>query len=136
MRVLPILAAALLLLVPGVTASAEEALTYTPPVYPEPPAVGPLLLRLVLATAAILGLCVGMMWLARRGLLGTAPRAAGKHLRLLETMALGGGSFLYLLQAGEKQYVAGVNRGSLHSLVPLAEPFDQALATFADDLAA
>jgi flagellar biogenesis protein FliO len=136
MRAWPILTMAWLLLLPAVAVSAEEGLTYTPPVCPEPPAVAPLLLRLGLATVAVLGLCVGMMWLARRGLLAAAPSAAGQRLRLLETMSLSGGSFLYLFEVGGKQYVAGVNRGCLQVLVPLAEPFDQALATFADELAA
>jgi flagellar biogenesis protein FliO len=126
MRAWPILAALLLLLVSGPLIAADGGgLQYVPPVAPELPAIGPLLLRLLGATIAVLALCVGAMWLARRGLLGTAPPPAGNRLRLTATMPLGGGSFLYLLQAGDKQYVAGVNRTGLHSLVPLSEPFDQ-----------
>ena len=89
-----------------------------------------------MAAVVVLLLCVGMMWLARRGLLGAVPPAAGKRLRLTETMALGGGSVLFLLQAGGKQYVAGVNRGGLQVLMPLTEPFEQALATAAEEAAA
>jgi flagellar biogenesis protein FliO len=110
-----------LVLVPALAAAAPADTA-------EPSSLGPLLLRLVAATAASVGLCLAVVWLTRRGLFGSALPNGGNRLRLLASLPLATGSCLYLLQAGGKQYVAGVSRSGLQSLVPLPLSFDQSLA--------
>jgi flagellar biogenesis protein FliO len=127
---------ALLVLLPALLGAGPEAdLSYTPPATPELPSVGSVLVRLAGATLTALALCGGALWLARRGLrLPSSAPAAGKRLRLLSTLPLGGGSFLFLLQAGEKQYVAGVGRlGVLQTLTPLNDDFEQGFDGLADE---
>jgi flagellar biogenesis protein FliO len=116
-------------------AGSDSDLSYTPPPAPELPSVGPLLLRLTGATATALAVCGGAYWLARRGLrLPSATPAAGNRLRLLSSLPLGGGSFLFLVQAGRKQYVAGVGRlGVLQTLSPLDEDFEQVIDAVAGE---
>ena len=109
------------------TEKAKESLTYTPPAMPEVPAAGPLLLRLVLATAAVLAIGGAAAWGVRR-LSARAPLAgADPRLRLVETLALGNGSYLYMLDCCGRRFVAGVSRSGLRSLTPLPEPFENEL---------
>jgi flagellar biogenesis protein FliO len=131
-RRLAILAVATVLaLGSGVQATDPEQpaspITYSPTALPEAPAAGPLLLRLVLATAGVLAIG-GVAVLAVRRL---APRVpAGKsdsRLRLVETLTLGPGSSLYLLECCGRRFVAGVSPSGLRSLAPLPEPFENEL---------
>jgi flagellar biogenesis protein FliO len=107
-------------------AAPEGDLTYTPPPSPEPPSIGSVLLRLGGATATALALCGGTLWLLRRGLGRSGAGPKGNRLRLLSTLQLGGGSFLFLLQFGQRKYVAGVGRqGVLQTLTPLSTDFEE-----------
>lgn len=113
----------------GATAGepATGPLTYTPPTLPDSPAAGPLLLRLVLATGSVLAIG-GLTALAVRRL---APRPpAGKsdpRLRLVETLALGTGSTMYLLECCGRRFVAGASPSGLRSLAPLPDAFENDL---------
>jgi hypothetical protein len=126
--VLAVLAALTLAPIPALAAPTAEDMSYTAPACPEPPSVGPMVLRLAAATVASLGLCAGVLWLARRGLLGAPPTNANGRLLPESTLPLGGGSHLFLLQADGQRYVVGVGRGVLQTLTPLHEPFEQALS--------
>lgn len=97
--------------------------TYTPPAFPEPPAAGGMLLRLGLATAFVLILCVVAMLLAYRRAKGSLGKAGGGRLVLVESFSLGGGSALHLIRHAGQRFVVAVNRSGLHSLTPLAESF-------------
>jgi hypothetical protein len=102
-------------------------ITYTPPALPDPPTAGPLLLRLFLATGAVLLLGAGLTVAVRH----FAPRnTAAKNdsrLRLVETLALGNGSALYLLECCGRRFVAGASPSSFRSLAPMPEPFENEL---------
>jgi flagellar biogenesis protein FliO len=106
---------------------APGPLTYTPPTWPEPPAAGPLLLRLVLATATVLALGAGATWAIRRFVPRTPAGGNDPRLRLVETLALGNGSSLYLLECCGRRFVAGVSPSGFRSLAPLPEPFENEL---------
>ena len=97
--------------------------SYTPPAFPERPAAGALLLRLGLATTFVLVLSGIAMLLAYRRVRGPHGQGNGEKLQLVESFALGGGSWLHLIQSGGQRFVVAVNRTGLHSLVPLAESF-------------
>jgi flagellar biogenesis protein FliO len=109
----------------GETPSAP--ITYSPTALPEPPAAGPLLLRLTIATTAVLAVGGISVFAVRR----LAPRVpAGKpdpRLRVVQTLGLGQGSSLYLLECCGRRFVAGVSASGFRSLAPLPEPFDNEL---------
>jgi flagellar biogenesis protein FliO len=115
----------------AVPAPASEPITYTPPSWPEPPTAGPLLLRLVLATGAVLAIGIATSFAVRR----FAPRPpAGRNdsrLQLLETLSLGNGTSLYLLECCGRRFVAGVSPSGFRSLAPLPEPFENELDVLA-----
>jgi flagellar biogenesis protein FliO len=98
---------------------------------PEAPSATSLLLRLCLATAVVLALAGGAAVAVRR----LAPRVpAGKsdpRLRLVETLQLGNGSSLHLLECCGRRFVAGVSPAGFRSLAPLTEPFENELDEFA-----
>jgi flagellar biogenesis protein FliO len=102
-------------------------ITYTPTMLPEQPAASALLLRLTLATTGVLAIGGIAVFAVRR----LAPRMpAGKsdsRLRIVETLALGQGSSLYLLECCGRRFVAGVSPSGLRSLAPLPEPFENEL---------
>jgi flagellar biogenesis protein FliO len=110
---------------------AAESMAYTPPVLPEPPSAGPLLLRLVLASAVVLVIGGAACWAVRRLATRTAVGRSDSRLRLVETLPLGNGSCLYLLDCCGKRFVAGVSRTGLRSLAPLPEPFENELDVLA-----
>jgi flagellar biogenesis protein FliO len=108
-------------------ATTPEPLTYSPPTWPEPPAVAPLLLRLTMATGIVLALGGAASWAVRRN---AARQPAGKtdpRLRLLETLPLGNGTGLYLVECCGRRFVAGVSPSGFRSLAPLPEPFENEL---------
>ena len=114
-------------------APASDSLAYAPPSWPEPPAAGPLLLRLALATFVVLGIGgssrAGMV---RRRYADRPPDGkSDPRLRLLETLPLGNGGSLHLLECCGRRFVAGVGSSGLRSLAPLPEPFENELDVLA-----
>jgi flagellar biogenesis protein FliO len=90
-----------------------------------------MLLRLGLATAFVLSLCVGLLWLARRQGARVAAKS-GSRLQLVDTLSLGNQSYLYRLRVDDEEFVVGVNRVGLQSLQRLEPSFEatfEALAT-------
>jgi flagellar protein FliO/FliZ len=88
-----------------------------------------MLTRLAIGTITVLGLSVVTLWAGRRWLRGQPPNAtAAGQLRLVDSIALGSRCSLYLVQAGQRQVLAGVDGAGLKSLVTLTEPFEAALA--------
>jgi len=112
----------------AVDATTPNKLVYTPPSMPEAPDAKGMLTRLGLATAGVLALCVGSLWVARRWLGPGSPHAAtAKHLRLTETLSLGNRCALHLVQVGNRQVLIAADPSGLKSVVPLNESFDAEL---------
>ncbi len=105
-------------------ADAKGPITYTPPAWPEPPSAGPLLLRLALATGAVLLAGAAASRAVRRAAGRVPAGRSDARLRLVGNLSLGDGSSLYLLECGGRRFVAGVSRAGLRSLAPLPEPFE------------
>jgi hypothetical protein len=80
---------------------AKGKFAYSPPVEPEMPDARAMLTRLGVATAAVLALCAGTLWMGRRWL-GGPPAKAGqaRHLHLVETLALGNRCLVHLVEVG------------------------------------
>lgn len=111
--------------------AAAGPITYTPPSVPEPPSVVPLLLRLTAATGAVMAIGGCAAWAVRRS--GRRVPAAGgdPRLRLVETLSLGNGTSLHLLECCGRRFVAGVSPAGFRSLAPLPEPFENELDVLA-----
>jgi flagellar biogenesis protein FliO len=109
--------------------TAKGPLAYTPPTLPEAPDPKSMLTRLGLATAGVLALCVGTLWLGRRWL-GTASttRDETSQLRLVETLPLGNRCALHLVHVGNRPVLIAADPSGLRSVVPLPESFEQELA--------
>lgn len=109
-------------------ASTTAPITYTPPAWPDPPSTSSMLIRLLLAAAAVLSTTVATGWIAKRFVPGTPAAGSGdSRLQLIETLHLGSGSSLHLLECGGRRFVAGVSRAGLRSLAPVSESFDSEL---------
>ncbi|AWM37263.1 hypothetical protein GobsT_47930 [Gemmata obscuriglobus] len=109
-------------------ALAGDGFDYAPPVAPAPPDLGGLVTRLLLLTLALVGLCAGTVWWARR-----ANRPAGGagdgggHLKLEGSLPLDRTCAVHLI-AVDGQTVALTTDGTgLRSLVVLSETFETAL---------
>jgi len=104
---------------------------YTPPSVPEAPDAKAMLMRLGVATAFVLALCVVTLWLGKRWLGGTAAPAGPSHqMRLLETLPLGNRCAVYLVQVANRSIMIGTDPSGLKTIVPLPESFsDQVFAT-------
>jgi hypothetical protein len=113
------------------TSATPGPLTYSPPSIPDPPAAGPLLLRLAIATAVVLGVGAGASWGIRRFAPRPAAARSDSRLQLVETLAIGNGTSLYLLECCGRRFVAGVGATGFRSLAPLAEPFENELDVLA-----
>ncbi len=88
--------------------------------------------RLFFGTIVVLGLSVGSIWGMRRWQLGKGPAgAAGRELRLVETLHLGNRTSLHLVHLGKQAILVGADGGGIKSIVPLPKPFDDALAEIA-----
>jgi flagellar biogenesis protein FliO len=107
--------------------------TYTPPALPERPAAGAMLLRLGLAITFVLVLSGLALYLAYQRAKGPRVKGGGGKLKLVESFALGGGSWLHLIQSAGQRFVVAVNRGGLQSLVPLAESFEETFASLREN---
>lgn len=104
--------------------TAPDNLTYTPPAWPEPPNHKDLLLRLVLGTAVVLGLCVCTLGLTKRWL-PNKPVAASPNSQLqhIESLSLGGRCWMHLVQVADRPVLVGVDQNGLKAIVPLSESF-------------
>ena len=107
----------------------DSSLTYVAPTWPEAPSAGALLARLAAGTVVVLVLCAGSLWFGKRWLLrgipGTAP--GNGNLKLIESLTLGSRCAVFLIQAGGRQVLIGVDASGMKSIVPLPESFDAAL---------
>ena len=117
------------LLLAGTPALAGNGLDYAPPVAPAAPDLGALVLRLVLLTAAMVGLCVAVLVFARR-----ANRPAGGagdgggRLVLDATLPLDRTSAVHIVAVDGQQVAVTTDATGLRGLTLLAERFDDALA--------
>ncbi len=109
--------------------AAPLSLDYNPPDMPELPSPQVMFLRLGLGTIVVLILCALTLWVGKRWVRPLAvPVSEGKHLRVLESLPLGGRCSVYLLQVGETRILAGVDHTGLKSLLPLPASFGGVLA--------
>ncbi len=111
------------------TLLALGGLDYAPPTAPAPPDIGGLVFRLVLLTAALIGLCVAVLWFARRANRpGGSVGAESGRLKHQGSMALDRACAVHLLIADGQTVAVTTDATGLRSIVVLAEPFDAALA--------
>jgi flagellar biogenesis protein FliO len=82
---------------------------------------------LILAAALILGLCIGLLWMARAWA-RVRPQGVSIDGRLVVagSVDLGKRCSLYLIQAEGRAILAGIDRNGLMGLMPLVELPDQA----------
>lgn len=107
---------------------AEGGLTYTPPAVPVAPDPGNLLLRLIGLTAALLVLCVVVLWVARRvNRLPGANGNGGGRLKHEGTLALDRRSAVHLIQVDGQTVAVTTDASGLKSIVVLSDPFDKVL---------
>jgi flagellar biogenesis protein FliO len=110
------------------SAAGADDLAYTPPAWPDAPDARAMLVRLVVGTLLVLGLCVGTLWIGRRWLHGVPAQPGGNtQLRLVERLPLGNRCFLYLLTVQDRQLLVGVDASGMKTLVTLSEPFEAGL---------
>ncbi|HEY1186491.1 MAG TPA: hypothetical protein VGE74_02490 [Gemmata sp.] len=123
-------ALAVLLLGTG-PALAGNGFDYAPPVAPAPPDLGGLVVRLGLITAALVGLCLTVLWFARRANRpagGTGIGDGDGRLRLEGTLALDRTCGVHLISVDGQTVALTTDGTGLRSLVVLSEPFDTTLA--------
>ncbi len=107
--------------------NAQKQLQYTPMPWPDPPDTRRMFLKLGLGTIIVLGLCVAALWFGHRWLgQGTVRPAGAGQLRLLETLALGQGCRLHLVQTGTGRVLIGADGTGMKAVLTLAESFDSA----------
>ena len=110
---------------PAVAPNSE--LTYSPQ-WPAPPDTGAMLLRLVIGTVVVLGLCVGSLWLGKPWLQRLQSiNAGGQRLHVEGSVALGNRAVLYLVRVGDTQLIAGTDATGLKSLLALPTSFKEVL---------
>jgi hypothetical protein len=116
---------------------AEGGLAYTPPTAPVAPDPANLLLRLIGLTAALLAVCVVVLWLARRNnrLTGMKGNSAGR-LRHEGTLTLDRRSAVHLILVDGQTVAVTTEATGLRSIVVLSEPFDKVLDETEDRQAA
>jgi len=111
----------------------KPELTYVPPAWPEAPDPKAMIMRLVLGTAIVLGLCAGTLFLSKRWLKGMPARgSATGPLALVDTLFLGNRCQVHLIGIGKRRVLVGVDAAGLKSVVPLAEPFEETLGELQD----
>jgi flagellar biogenesis protein FliO len=91
----------------------------------EGPEMGGMLFRLVGGTAAVLILCVGTLWLARRWI-GVRPRTAtaAAGLEIVESLQLVGLCRVHLVRAGERYLLTGMDGSGLKVVLPIEGALD------------
>ncbi|MBY0456087.1 MAG: hypothetical protein K2V38_01985 [Gemmataceae bacterium] len=107
---------------------------YAPPVAPAAPDLGGLILKLVLMTLALVALCVGVVWFARRANRPVGVTGKGKgdgkgdgRLVLQGTLALDRLSAVHLVAVDGQTVAVTTDASGLRGLVLLSEPFQPAL---------
>lgn len=107
------------------TLLALNGLDYAPPTTPAPPDIGSLVLRLLLLTAALVSVCVAVLWYARRS---NRPAASvgseSGRLKHEGTMALDRVCAVHLLTADGQTVAVTTDATGLRSIVVLTEPFE------------
>ncbi|AMV25030.1 hypothetical protein VT84_11580 [Gemmata sp. SH-PL17] len=109
-------------------AGPTSGLEYAPPTAPAPPDIGALVLRLILMTVVLIGLCAVVLWLARRlnQPMGGAGDGGGR-LKHEGTLALDRVCAVHILSVDGQTVAVTTDGTGLRSMVVLAEPFDAAL---------
>jgi flagellar biogenesis protein FliO len=82
------------------------------------PDVQSVLIRLLVGTGVVLGLCVLVLWGCGRWLKAPAAPAGGGQLRVLEVLRVAR-TRVYLVQARDQKFLAGVDGGGIKSVVAL-----------------
>ncbi len=105
----------------------DSEMTYKPE-WPAPPDTGAMLLRLVIGTVVVLGLCVGSLWFGKPWLMRLQlTNTIGQPMQIEGTVALGNRAVLYLVKIGDTQLVAGTDATGLKSLIALPASFKDTL---------
>jgi flagellar biogenesis protein FliO len=114
---------------PKPDAKSSSPTEYKAPTLPDVPNPQALLGQLFMGTILVLGLSVVSIWVMRRWLGGQGfAHTAGGEMRLVETLRLGQRTSLHLVHLGKREILIGADAGGIKSIVPLARPFDDALA--------
>jgi hypothetical protein len=108
--------------------AAGGGLDYTPPAAPPPPDMAGMILRLGAMTAALVALCGGLLWYARRqtrpaGLKGDG----GGRLAHEGSLALDRRCSLHLVRVDGQTVAVTTDANGLQSMVLLSEPFEKEL---------
>ena len=112
----------------GAEGSSSGGLAYTPPAAPLPPDLGNLVFRLIGLTAALLVLCVGIVWFARRAnRFAVAGANSAGRMRHEGTLALDRRSAVHLVWVDGQTVAVTTDATGLRSIVVLSEPFDKVL---------
>lgn len=82
------------------------------------PDVQSVLIRLLAGTGVVLGLCMLVLWGCGRWLKPAATPAGGGQLRVLEMLRVAR-TRVYLVQARNQKFLAGVDAGGIKALVAL-----------------
>lgn len=110
------------------TAFAGNGFEYAPPAAPGPPDVSGLIVRLGLITAALVGLCVGVLWFARKANRPAGGAGDGAGRIILEgTLALDRTCAVHLVAVDGLTVALTTDATGLRSMVVLSEPFAAAL---------
>ncbi len=105
----------------------NSEMTYQPE-WPAPPDTGAMLLRLVIGTVVVLGLCAGSLWFGKPWLMRLQlTNTTGQSMQIEGTVALGNRAVLYLVKIGDTQLVAGTDATGLKSLIALPASFKDVL---------
>ena len=125
---------ALALVLSAAAPAAAADLTYAPPAAPAAPDAAGLVLRLVGLTSALLAVCGGVMWCARRATRPADPKGdGGGRLRHEGSLVLDRRCAVHLVRVDGQTVAVTTDATGLRSVVLLSEPFDAALeATGAD----
>jgi hypothetical protein len=108
--------------------AAPSGLEYTPPASPPPPDIGSLLLRLAGLTAALLALCAGVLWYARRSLRPAGLKGdGGGRLRHEASLALDRRCSVHIITVDGQTVAVTTDASGLRSMALLSEPFEAAL---------
>jgi hypothetical protein len=131
-----LLALTLVLSAAGPVLGGPTDLTYTPPAAPAPPDAAGLVFRLIGLTAALLVLCGGVMWFARRAIKPANLKGdGGGRLRHEGSLALDRRSAVHLVSVDGQTVAVTTDATGLRSVVLLSEPFESALAAAGADAA-
>jgi len=86
--------------------------------------LGPLLLRSLLAMAAIVGVGFGVLYVMRRRGIVPAARPASRSLRVVESVRLGPRASLFVVQFGESRLLVGQGEHGVSLIARDAAPVE------------